>query len=48
VLFGMADLMAQSARAYLDAIDDPYYRLMEFTLRYSIYRNFVLSIQVPL
>jgi hypothetical protein len=46
VLFGMADLMARSARTYLEAIVDPYHRLMEFTVRSGIYINFVLDIQV--
>lgn len=45
-LFAMADLVMQSTIAYINGIEDPYYRLMEFCLRYAIYRNFVLAIQV--
>lgn len=48
MLFGMADLLVQSSAAYLEAIDDPFYRLMELVLRYEVYRNFVLNIQVQI
>lgn len=47
-LFAIADLMIESFVAYINGIEDPFYRLMEFCLRYAIYRNFVLAIQVQI
>ena len=46
VLFYLAESMVQASAEYLKGIEDPYYRLMEYCLRYSLYRNFVLCIQV--
>lgn len=38
--------MAQAAEVLVSGIEDPSHRLLELMLRYSIYRNFVISVQV--
>jgi len=38
--------MVEAIHAYIDKIHDPLHRLIELLLRYSIYRNFVLGVEV--
>lgn len=47
-LFAMADLTVKSTVAYLSNIKDPFYLLLEFCLRYALYRNFIIEVQVIL
>lgn len=40
--------MVKATHDYIKHITDPLYRLVELTLRYNIYRNYVLAIEVIL
>lgn len=45
-LYALTDVMVEATHAYLNHIHDPLQRLIELLLRYSIYRNYVLAIEV--
>lgn len=40
--------MVKATHDYIQQIADPLHRLVELTLRYNIYRNYVLAIEVIL
>lgn len=47
-LFALTDSILSSFYNYIRTIKDPLQRLVELTLRYGIFRNFVLSIEVKI
>jgi len=47
-LFALTDIMLEAIHEYVRLIADPLHRLVELTLRYNIYRNYVLAVEVLL
>lgn len=45
-LFALTDVMLKATHEYVRMIADPLHRMVELTLRYNIYRNFVLGVEV--
>lgn len=45
-LFAMTDTLLEAVHDYVRLIADPLHRLVELTLRYNIYRNYVLAVEV--
>jgi hypothetical protein len=45
-LFALTDIILEATHQYVSMIADPLHRLVELTLRYNIYRNFVLGVEV--
>ena len=47
LLVALLDLFVDSFSFYIQAIDDPLYSFTEFNLRFCIFRNSLLSLEVP-
>jgi hypothetical protein len=45
-LFALTDIMVEATHTFISLISDPLHRLIELLLRYSIFRNFVLAVEV--
>jgi hypothetical protein len=44
-LFALTDLWLTAIKIYISAIEDPFHRYIELITRYSIYRNYIISIE---
>lgn len=44
----LLDLFVDSFNLYIQSIDDPFYRFVEFNMRFCVFRNMLLSLEVPL
>lgn len=47
IIVAMLDLLVDSYSFYIQTIQDPMHAFIEFTMRYSIFRNVILSLEVP-
>ena len=44
----MTDCMLEAVHDYVEGIRDCMHRMVELTLRYNVYRNYVLAVEVML
>lgn len=44
-IFALTDVWLTSIKAYISSLEDPFHKYVELITRYSIYRNYVISIE---